>query len=214
MSRSSPQDTVELTITKEVPKQGAASKTGAGRSLPVPVRFDVNFVYNSAQTAGLDSLSFQNYYVSSVIFSQEGGSSSSSSDSKSFITLLSKKLMPNAYTEDGSQTHFTIHVSELSRYDKSKPLRFTLIQPSNLWQSFELRDMKAFGKMLSLKKDSSASDSGSSASASSDSGITELLLGDYRILTAAARKGLENINNLEFEITAKKKDKKEKEKKK
>ena len=101
--------------------------------------FDIQF---KPDTVEPELLIFQNFYVASLILSQENGN-----------ILLKRDLMENPFNEEGSQSWSTINMSEfISTFNKSRPLRFTLIQPAACWVNYDLNHLKAFSSLSSESK--------------------------------------------------------------
>ena len=118
-------DYVEIATTKKITNPFSGSN--------MPFRLDVTFTLNTQETLELDTIVFQNYYVSSLTISQPVTPTSEFHHP----ILENKTLMRNPYTEDGAESWYSIHASEFDSYDKNRPLRFTLIQVCSSYRVYE-----------------------------------------------------------------------------
>lgn len=165
-------DYVEIATTKKITNPFSGSN--------MPFRLDVTFTLNTQETLELDTIVFQNYYVSSLTISQPVTPTSEFHHP----ILENKTLMRNPYTEDGAESWYSIHASEFDSYDKNRPLRFTLIQPCSTWNRVELQNFKAYGKSLSSQKKETERSTEFLVCGVPDS-ISEIVIGDFKILTEA-----------------------------
>lgn len=202
-------DFVEIAISSKYTK---SSHNVSLKKPAEPIRLDVNFTLNTQETLALDTIVFQNYYVSSLSVSQPLGNTDAYN-----VILEGKCLMDNAYTEAGAQSWHSIHVSEFQSYDKSKPLRFTLIQPCSTWNTIELLNFKAYGKTISFSKKKEAEKTEYVSNDSIKDSISELLKEDYRILGEAVitqarikENGMEEYETVTKSSKVSKKEKKSK----
>jgi len=128
---------------------------------PSQCYLDLTFLDNSNKNGAdggmsvqdIDAIIFKNHYTSSItVCTQEDAASSSGSSSSmagsSFIPILeNRQLMPSPHYENGCQDWVTVHVSEFNKhYQAGKPLRIYLLQPSPVWNAYEIRHICAVGK--------------------------------------------------------------------
>jgi len=92
----------------------------------------------------LEALVFQNYYTASVSINMQ-------TSPTTFVPILENKvIMANPYSEEDAQSCVTIMAKEFRDvYERGKSLRITLFQPSNMWNTFEIRNFVAIGKTSS-----------------------------------------------------------------
>ena len=78
-----------------------------------------------------------------------------------YITILEHyQLMKDSYSEQLSQSYFSINCNEFNNlYDKNLkyPLRITLFQPSPIWKSYEIQNIKLLCKVKHNNPSSSSS---------------------------------------------------------
>eukprot|EP01036_Dinobryon_divergens_P036075 gene36075-46894_t len=126
---------------------------------PCLVYIDVSFVSGSNSAAAIadtaaavladplrydDVLTFRNYYTSSISILQL-----SSASSKYVPILENRKLMTNAYCEEGSQSWCVIHFTEFnSNFVRGKPIRIIMNQPGSMWKVFEIRAVKVLRRTI------------------------------------------------------------------
>lgn len=101
------------------------------------VTFEFSLPNNLPETF---SISFQNWYTSSIILIQDIGTQS--------INLCSPiKLMDSSYDESKAQNWFEIPSSELSsQLVKNKPIKIILLHNSNIWQKYDIKCLKVVFK--------------------------------------------------------------------
>ena len=106
---------------------------------------DVTFLDGAESKLVLDTIMFQNYYTSSISVNMQTGP-------MTFVPVLENKvIMPDPYCEAGGQSWVTISASEFNgKYEKGKYLRITLVQPSTMWTSFEIRNLQAYGRPVEM----------------------------------------------------------------
>ena len=120
-----------------------------------------------------DALVFQNYYTSSLIVLQLSLSSSK------YVTVLEKKLMHSAYSEEGSQNWFIIPFSEFnSSFTRGRSIRIVMIQPGDMYKTYEIRNLKVMRKIKAITKDSEQSNKGY---------FSEIIKKDHTILINALK---------------------------
>jgi len=123
---------------------------------------DVTFLDGADSKMALDTIMFQNYYTSSISVNMQTGP-------MTFVPVLENKvIMSDPHCEASGQSWVTISASEFNgKYEKGKSLRITLVQPSTMWTSFEIRNLQAYGKpveMFSFSMPTPAHIGGSAAS--------------------------------------------------
>ena len=142
---------------------------------PSGVYFDVTILPNGLNNGEqLESLHFDNFYCSSLSLSQANGPSDQLGSS-SFCTLYNYRMMADPGTETGAQDHFAIRVSDIGPdFHPSKPLRFTLFQPSPTWKSFDLRNITF------LKKASSTTGASEWTDVNESCNIVDIMRADFK----------------------------------
>ena len=125
----------------EIPIQcNPTYRTRAGAKILLYI--DITFL-KEQNAADLSHISFDNYYTSSISIALQ------LTPSPGLVTALeSKKLMPRADCEQGSQDFFTVHIGELLTSNDSKVyvpttnmrvlklMRLSLYQPCPQWEVF------------------------------------------------------------------------------
>lgn len=92
---------------------------------------------------------FQNYYTASISVSLVENKDTSNSNFQETVILESKQLMESPFCEKSANDWFTIEVSEFnSNYIDKHALRFHLYQPSSMWNSCDIRNIKVIGRIL------------------------------------------------------------------
>lgn len=164
------------------------------------VFFEFNLPANAPEQF---TISFQNYYVSTVLFTQE---------SKAITEPI--RLMKSAYNEAEAQHTHSIHSSSFkTKVNKMKPIRATLFQPSSLWSKLDLRELK----MIVVKEDL---DKMKSSSSHQSTTLSSLITADVKLLNEATKqqshmKNLPEVvytSNTETKRTSKRKEKKKEKK--
>ena len=138
-----------------------ASSSPKANTAPSPclVYIDVSFVSGSNSAAAIaeaaaavladplrydDVLTFKNYYTSSITILQLSATSS-----KYVPILENRKLMTNAYCEEGSQSWCVIHFTEFnSNFVRGRPIRIIMNQPGSMWKVFEIRAVKVLRRAM------------------------------------------------------------------
>ena len=173
----------------------------------------------------LKMIRFDNYFTSSLSISQPVAPPSSSSSSNinndnnnkngsnhtgsydygDHVTILENRtLMKDPASETEALSTFTIDVSEFN--DKYEPkrmnvLRFTLFQPSTMWKTFDLRNIRALGEPLNAISASQKNDiddtynysnNKSKGDSFHDEDIETLMMGDFRIICARSQRQSHN----------------------
>lgn len=182
------------------------------------VRIDVNkskHVYIDIQFTQVNNeiefnhIIFQNYYSSSLTVSQLN------SNMEYIVILDNYKLMKDAYSEQDSQRWFTINSNEFNTlYEKHKSIRITLFQPCTYWESFELCNIKIYGK--NCKNNHIPDDLTDNITKYN---LLQLIDYDYNIISSALNNQKQikvvsdlSINQYNAKKSAKKKDKRDKKK--
>eukprot|EP01038_Epipyxis_sp_PR26KG_P004565 gene4565-6438_t len=104
---------------------------------------------NDRDKVDLEAIVFRNFYAASLSVSQQVHTSSLTSSTSSLFNIILENyvIMRNPYTEEGGQSWVSINVKEFNHhYVKGKSFRFTLFQPGPMWQKFEIKDIKFYGK--------------------------------------------------------------------
>lgn len=92
-----------------------------------------------------EALIFQNFYTSSISIYMHVTTLSSTTYTP---LVIDRKIMPNPYSEVGSQDWVTILLSELgSKYIAGKPLRITLAQPNVAQKTYEITNCHTVAKL-------------------------------------------------------------------
>lgn len=117
---------------------------------PTETYVDVTFLENKTGGPEAHAILFQNYYTSSFSVYMHITTLST----VTYVPLLTnRKIMPSPFTEDKSQDWVTLMVEDLGpKYVTGKPLRFILIQPHSGWDEYEIRNIHAVAKLLSISK--------------------------------------------------------------
>jgi hypothetical protein len=102
--------------------------------------------------------------------------------------MESKNLMKDPYTEEGSQSFFSLKVSDFnSNYIPGKPIRIVLNQPCNTWKKFEIRNVQCFGKKQARTITAApALFKSHSLEGEEQKIISELIASDYRAIVKAS----------------------------
>jgi hypothetical protein len=111
----------------------------------------------------LDCIVFQNFYTSYISISQfkstnlsilnynGNNNNNNNNNNGTYITILEHyQLMKDSYSEQLSQSYFSINCKEFNNlYEKNLkyPLRITLFQPSPIWKSYEIQNIKLLCKV-------------------------------------------------------------------
>lgn len=148
----------------------------------------------------LSYLSFDNNYVSSIAVTMQLTTSSS------FFTVLENKvLMPKPDCEKGAQSNYKIRMDELNFKSPDvaalagsgisilralKTIRIYLYQSSPQWETFELRNIRAWSQRptTSVNNSNALSLSMNSASLSSSSSIRSMMTADIELLMDLKRR--------------------------
>ena len=152
---------------------------------PCIVYVDITFLDSKTQ---LDAILFQNYYVSSVSLFQP------IKNGQEVCILESKQLMKKYYSESGAQIFHSISVSEFNEnYAEGGSIRIYLFQPSSQWNSFEIRNIRAVGKLPSTLL---YSQSDLYQNNSTKQSLTNLISQDLKVLYKKSQSKLQNRANL------------------
>ncbi|XP_028905515.1 nicolin-1 isoform X1 [Ornithorhynchus anatinus] len=116
-------------------------KTEQGR--PGVVVLDVTFPH--AGPVNLQEITFKNYYTAFLSVRVLKRGSLSHCPPKWFTCLRDYSLMPNPHTEEGAQDYISVFKHQmLCNVDKVLELRLILRQPSPLWLTFTLDDLRIY----------------------------------------------------------------------
>ena len=173
---------------------------------------DIKTYNEFPQFLHIDLIIFQNYYTSSILITQQNSIGVSE-------TIFEMKLMPSPYFEEGSQSIFIINSSNFkSTYLNGKPIRINLFQPSDMWNTFEIRNLKAYCSKAGLRnKDLSLSDKESLSSLPQSINLSDVIKNDFQKIINTLKVQNESIeyptdfqpiNSHNFKRNGKKKDKK------
>lgn len=124
----------------------ASNLINRGADRPCQPYLDITFLETKKGNAHEpEALVFQNYYTSSISVYMHVTTLSSTT----YLPLLiDRKIMPNSYSEVGSQDWVTILLSELgNKYIPGKPLRITLAQPNIAQTSYEIRHCHSVARL-------------------------------------------------------------------
>ena len=184
-------------------------------SKPCSLYFDLTLLPSPSQDVPrLKMIRFDNYFTSSLSISQPTASSSSSSSPKNnnnnnntdtdsydygdYVTILENRiLMKDPASETGAQGTFTIDVSEFNnKYEPTRMnvLRFTLFQPSTIWKSFDIRNIRALGEPLNANTIATSHNNINISSGRNegdsfhDEDVENLMIGDFRIMCARSQR--------------------------
>ena len=115
-------------------------------SRPSSVYFDLTILPDNDADSDifLESVTFDNYFTYSITVTQP------MAGTDDYCSILAdRRLMHQPGAETDAQLSHTIYVSEFNEhYTPGRVLRFMLHQPSSAWNSFEVRNVKAFAKSL------------------------------------------------------------------
>jgi len=119
----------------------------------------VTFLDGADSPLVLEALVFQNFYTASISINMQ-------TSPTTFVPILENHvIMEDPYSEENAQSSVTILASSFNeRFEKGKSLRITLVQPSTLWNSFEIRQLVAIAKPVAASVTTSLGSKRNSAS--------------------------------------------------